>query len=223
MTVLPTGPDADPSAGERYLLLADITGYTGFMTGVEIEHGADFSQGIPAAYGILAGLLDSVVMGVAPAFDLVKLEGDAVFAVAPATRLDGDGDRVLERLDTMYRAFVDSRTRAIPSHDHVCIACPNVAHLDLKVILHRGHTVHQTVGASSDLLGPAVNLAHRLLKNTIRERIGSHPYVFLSDAAASGLGLEEVGVAHHEEYADAGPIDGRIVGLGAALPETAPR
>jgi len=48
MTDLPTGADADPSAGERYLLLADITGYTGFMAGVEIEHGADFSQGIPA-------------------------------------------------------------------------------------------------------------------------------------------------------------------------------
>jgi len=221
MTDLPTGADADPSAGERYLLLADITGYTGFMAGVEIEHGADFSQGIPAAYGILGGLLDSVVMGVAPAFDLVKLEGDAVFAVAPAARLDGDGDQVLDRLGTTYQAFIDSRTRAIPSNDHVCIACPNGAHLDLKVILHRGHTVRQTVGASSDLLGPAVNLAHRLLKNTVRERIGYRPYLFVTDAAAAGLGLGQIGLAHHEDYPDAGPIDGRVVGLGEPLPETA--
>jgi class 3 adenylate cyclase len=216
----PTGPDADPSAGERYLLLADITGYTGFMAGVEIEHGADFSRGIPAAYGILGGLLDSVVMGVAPAFDLVKLEGDAVFAVAPTARLDGDGDQVLERLGTMYQAFIDSRTRAIPSNDHVCIACPNVARLDLKVILHRGHTVRQTVGASSDLLGPAVNLAHRLLKNTVRDRIGSHPYLFLTDEAATALGLAGIGLGHHEDYPDAGPVDGRVVGLGESLPST---
>jgi class 3 adenylate cyclase len=222
MTALPTGPDADPSAGERYLLLADITGYTGFMAGVETEHGADFSQGIPAAYGILGGLLDSVVIGVAPAFDLVKLEGDAVFAVAPAARLDGDGDRVLERLGTMYQAFIESRTRAIPSNDHVCVACPNVAHLDLKVILHRGHTVRQTVGASSDLLGPAVNLAHRLLKNTVRERIGSRPYLFVTGAAAAGLGLAQIGLAHHEDYPDAGPVDGRVVGLGGPAPEATP-
>jgi hypothetical protein len=26
-------------AGERYLLLADISGYTGFMAGVEQDHG----------------------------------------------------------------------------------------------------------------------------------------------------------------------------------------
>ena len=75
---------ADPSAGERYLLLADISGYTGFLSGVEQEHGLDFSAGIPAAYGILADLLNSVIEGVEPDFALVKLEGDAVFAAAPA-------------------------------------------------------------------------------------------------------------------------------------------
>ena len=35
-------------------LLADISGYTGFMTGVEEAHGVDFSNGIPGAYPILA-------------------------------------------------------------------------------------------------------------------------------------------------------------------------
>ncbi len=54
---------ADAAAGERYLLLADITGHTGFMTGVEHEHGVDFSAGIPAAYAVLGDLLDSVIAG----------------------------------------------------------------------------------------------------------------------------------------------------------------
>ncbi len=53
-----------------------------------------------------------------------------------------------------YRAFIDARTAAIPANDHICTACPAVAYLDLKVILHRGHTVRQSVGASSDLLAP---------------------------------------------------------------------
>ena len=216
------GPAADPAAGERYLLLADISGYTGFMTGVEHEHGADFSAGIPAAYAVLGALLDSVVQGVEPDFSVVKLEGDAVFAAAPATRLDGHGQAVLDQLRAMYQAFLESRTHAIPANDHVCIACPAVAHLDLKVILHRGQVVRQAVGAGSDLLGPAVTVAHRLLKNTIRDQIGYQPYLFVTDAAASGLGLAEVGLVHREEYSDAGPVVGRIVELAGPVREAAP-
>ena len=204
---------ADAPAGERYLLLADITGYTGFMAGVEQEHGVDFSAGIPAAYSVLGDLLGSVVEGVEPDFSLVKFEGDAVFAAAPAVGLDGHGDQVLDKLGSMYRSFIDRRTKAIPANDHVCTACPAVAHLDLKVVLHRGHTVRQTIGGGSELLGPSVNLAHRLLKNTIRERIGSRPYIFVTDAAATALAIPEVGVAHGEVYADAGEIQGRVIEL----------
>jgi uncharacterized protein DUF2652 len=183
------------------------------MAGVEEAHGVDFSAGIPAAYSVLGDLLGVVIKGVAPDFSLVKLEGDAVFAVAPTAGLDGQGDRVLEKLGEMYGAFIDGRTRAIPATDHICVACPAVAHLDLKVVLHRGHAVLQTVGSGSDLLGPAVTVAHRLLKNTIRSRIGSRPYLFLTDAAATALGLPQVGLAHREEYPDTGPIQGRIVEL----------
>jgi class 3 adenylate cyclase len=206
---------ADPAAGERYLLLADISGYTSFLSGVEQEHGLDFSGGIPAAYGILAALLDTVIEGVGPGFALVKLEGDAVFAAAPAASLDGQGERVVEMIGATYRAFVESRTRAIPSSDHICTACPVVAYLDLKVVLHRGPAVRQSVGSGSDLLGPAVTVAHRLLKNTVRERIGNRPYLFVTDAAASGLGLSGIGLAHAEDYPDAGRIEGRIVELEA--------
>ena len=70
----PSGAEA--AAGERYLFLADISGYTGFMSGVEEEHGVDFSDGIPAAYSVLGDLLDAVVEGVKPDLALVKLEGD---------------------------------------------------------------------------------------------------------------------------------------------------
>jgi hypothetical protein len=154
-----------------------------------------------------------VIQGIEPDFAVVKLEGDAVFAAATAARLDGQGDRVLADLGTMYRGFVERRTAAIPSNDHVCTACPAVAHLDLKVVVHRGPAVRQAVGAGSDLLGPSVTVAHRLLKNTIRARIGNRPYLFLTDAAAGSLGVPEAGVAHAEEYADAGRIEGRVIEL----------
>lgn len=212
---------ADAPTGERYLLLADISGYTGFMAGVEQEHGIDFGAGIPAAYSVLGALLDAVIQGVEPDFALVKLEGDAVFATAPAASLDGQGGQVLERLGATYRAFIDSRTRALPASDHICMACPAVAHLDLKVVLHRGYAVRQRVGSGSDLLGSAVTVAHRLLKNTVRERIGFRPYLFLTDAAATALGLPAIGLAHVEEYPDAGRIPGRIVELGGPQPGSA--
>jgi Protein of unknown function (DUF2652) len=207
---------AAASAGDRYLFLADISGYTVFLSGVEQEHGLDFSEGIPAAYSILSDLLDTVVEGVRPDLELVKLEGDAVFAAAPAPGLDGQGERVIQRIRDTYRSFVDARTRAIPANDHICTACPNVAHLDLKVILHRGPAVHQPVGSGSDLLGPAVTVAHRLLKNTVRDRIGARPYIFITDAAAKGLGVPEIGLAHGEDYPDAGQVRGRIVELASS-------
>jgi hypothetical protein len=202
-------------AGDRYLLLADISGYTAFMAGVEGAHGVDFSAGIPAGYAVLGELLDSVVEGVQPEFEVAKLEGDAVFAVAPAATLDGQGDEVLRRLQALHEAFRTRRDQqALSARDHVCTACPVVANLDLKMVLHRGQAVRQTVGAQTELLGPAVNVAHRLLKNSIQARLGYRPYLFLTDAAANGLLLGDAGVQHREDYADVGSVSGRVVPLG---------
>jgi hypothetical protein len=205
----------DASATEGYLLLADISGYTGFLTGVEQAHDVDFSGGIPAGYAVLGLLLDSVVEGVEPEFAVAKLEGDAVFATAPADALDGHGDAVVGHLRAVHRDFRARRAEARKANDHVCTACPAVGNLDLKMVLHRGRTVRQTVGSRTEILGPAVNVAHRLLKNTIQSRIGYRPYLFLTDAAAAALGLAEVGIEHREEYPDVGSIGGRIVDLAA--------
>ena len=208
---IPTQTDA--SASEGYLLLADISGYTGFLTSVEEAHEVDFSGGIPAGYTVLGQLLDSVVEGVEPEFGVAKLEGDAVFATAPAAGLDGHGDAVVSHLQDVHRAFRARRAEAKTASDHQCTACPVVGNLDLKMVLHRGRVVRQTVGSRTEILGPAVNVAHRLLKNTIQARIGARPYLFVTDAAATGLGLTEAGVEHGEEYADVGSIRGRIVDL----------
>ncbi|MBM7503450.1 DUF2652 domain-containing protein [Agromyces aurantiacus] len=213
---------ADAPAGDRYLLLADISGFTSFLASVEEAHGVDFSEGIPIAYSLLAELLDSVTTGLSPEFALVKLEGDAVFACAAAASLDGEGAGVLDRIATMYAGFLAARTRATPGPEHVCTACPNVAYLDLKVILHRGVCVRQSVGGGSDLLGPAVTVAHRLLKNGIRDRIGYRPYLFVTDAAATGLGVTGVGLAHQEQYPDAAEVRGSILDLRAPLAPLAP-
>jgi len=163
---------------------------------------------------VLGQLLDSVVEGVEPEFGVAKLEGDAVFATAPAQALDGQGDAVVRHLQAVHDAFRARRAVAKHAADHVCTACPVVGSLDLKMVLHRGRVVRQTVGSRTEILGPAVNVAHRLLKNTIQARIGARPYLFMTDAAATGLGLPGVGVEHREDYPDVGPIGGRILELG---------
>jgi hypothetical protein len=158
-----------------------------------------------------------VIDGVEPAFEVAKLEGDAVFAVAPADGLDRQGQAVLDRLRAVYRAFDVVREERKAATDHVCTACPVVGSLDLKMVLHRGPAVRQRVGASSELLGPAVNVVHRLLKNTIQSRLGYHPYLFLTDAAAAGLGLAGIGVEHVEDYPDVGQVQGRVIQLNESV------
>ena len=130
------------------------------------------------------------------------------------TSLDGCGDALLDQLQAVYRAFTLRRTEAQPKEDHICAACSVVGNLDLKMVVHRGQVVRQTVGTHSELLGPAVNVAHRLLKNDIQARIGRRPYLFMSDAAADALGVPDVGLDHTESYSDVGTIEGRIVELG---------
>jgi hypothetical protein len=210
-----TPTHADPVAAQRYLLLADISGYTAFLNAVEQAHGVDFSAGLPAGYEVLGTLLDTVVDGVQPAFDIAKLEGDAVFGVAPAERLDGDGEAVVDRLRAVYQAFAVLRDdRRTSASDHICTGCPVVGSLNLKMVLHRGQAVRQTVGSNPELLGPAVNVVHRLLKNSIESRLGYRAYVFVTDAAAAGLGLTGAGIEHLEGYPDVGHVQGRVLEIG---------
>ena len=209
---------------ERYLVLIDISGYTAFLAGVEETHGQDFSAGLPAGYEALGKLIQGLIDDLAPVFELVKVEGDAVFASAPAGALDGRGDAVSGHLGNLYRAFVGRRdVMAVTATDDKCTACFAVTRLDLKVVIHRGLAVRQTMGGSADLVGPAVNVAHRLLKNTVRDVIGPRPYLLLTQPAAEKLGQPDAGLAHREDYPDVGAIEVRVIdlaGLAGITPTT---
>lgn len=201
-------------ASERYYLLADISGYSAFLASVEQAHGVDFSLGIPAGYEILGALLDVVVQGLQPAFAIAKVEGDAVFGVAAVTELDAVSASLLGSLRSVVAQFREvQREQAVTASDHVCTACPVAGTLWLKMLLHRGFGVQVAGGSHTELHGPAVTLVHRLLKNHVSARIGARPYLFVTDAAATRLGLAAAGVGHVETYPDAGVVAGRIVTL----------
>jgi hypothetical protein len=208
-------------AEEGYLLLADISGYTGFIQNVGDAHGVDFSVGIPPGFALLGQLLDSVAAGLRSPFRVAKFEGDAVFAVAPTSELDGRGADLLAIVGDTYRRFVDTRGEAyVAQQGHECSACPLVGTLDLKMVLHEGPYVAQAVQWQIDLHGGAVNAVHRMLKSTVAETVGHRHYLYLSDHAAGRLGLADAGFAHVESY-DIGDISGRVLDLETVVGGTA--
>src|SRR3954466_3289231 len=124
-------------ASEQYFLLADISGHSAFLAGVEETHGVDLSHGIPAGYELLGALLDVVVQGIQPTFAVVKVEGDAVFGVAAAAELDaGSGSLLATLRDVVDRFHEVKLQQATFASDHVCTACPVAGNLWLKMLLH---------------------------------------------------------------------------------------
>ncbi|MFI5259918.1 MAG: DUF2652 domain-containing protein [Candidatus Limnocylindrales bacterium] len=91
------------------LLLADISGYTGFLQVVAQAHRDDAFAGgrVPDAYSLMSSLLDGIIERIVPPFTLSKVEGDAVFAFA---RVDADvpsGPALLDCLSACYESFRD--------------------------------------------------------------------------------------------------------------------
>lgn len=201
------------SAQEGYLLVADISGYTGFMEGVGDAHGFDYTEGIPPGFELMGVLLDSVAEGLAGPFAVAKFEGDAVFAVAPSGEFDGRGSDLLAVLRDAYRRFIAARQKADPTqYDHECSACMLVGNLDLKMVLHEGSYVSQAVHGQSELLGAAINTVHRMLKSSVAEEVGHRHFLHMTDVAAVRLGLTDAGAAHLETY-DIGAVPGRVLDL----------
>ena len=61
-----------PKPELAYFAIADISGYTSFLAGVELDHAQD----------IIADFMDTVVKGLRPPFRLATFEGDAAFVYA---------------------------------------------------------------------------------------------------------------------------------------------
>jgi hypothetical protein len=209
------GPNRAGSASGP-LLLADISGYTGFLQQVAEVHSDDAFAGgqVPDAYGLVSSLLDGIIERVVPPFTLSKVEGDAVFAFA---RDDEDlprGAALLDCLSACYRSFRDRLEGAKEIWMCRCAACARVDGLDLKFVLHAGGYVVQSIGGGRELVGPEVVMAHRLLKNHAAEIIGHSAYALITEVAASRLAVP-AGGAHGmtEVYEHYPPIAVRVYPL----------
>lgn len=179
------------------LLIGDISGYTAYLQGTELEHAED----------VLADLLETIVSGLEPAFQLSKLEGDAAFAYAPGRSLTPA--RVMDTVEAVYFDFQRRLRDITHSTTCDCNACVLIPNLDLKFVVHQGEYVVRRIARTEELTGPDVILVHRLLKGTGDAVVGAPAYAAYTAATIEAFDLDPsiLGfIAHVESFDDIGEV-----------------
>ena len=173
-------------------LIADISGYTGYLADVELDHAQD----------ILADLIGAVVTALRPNFRLAKLEGDAAFTFMTTEKIDGS--MLLDTIERCYFGFRRRRRDVRQATSCECNACARIPDLDLKFVVHHGVAIIQKVAGRQELLGSDVIVVHRLLKNEVVEKLGIKAYALLSQGCIEAAGLDpvELGMVGHVETYD---------------------
>lgn len=162
-----------------YLVIADISGYTSFVAGTELEH----------AQEILSDLLETICEDIESLLTIHKLEGDAVFAYAPEEKITR-GETILELVESTYAAFRDRQTNIKRATTCTCNACRNIPSLDLKFIAHHGDYIIQHVREIKEMVGSDVNLVHRLLKNHVADATGWKAYALFTERSLEHMGMQ---------------------------------
>jgi Protein of unknown function (DUF2652) len=188
------------------ILLADISGYTGFLNGVAEAHRALIIEADepPAAYAAVSTLLDAALAAIEPAFRLAKFEGDAVFAVADGT--EPNGEALLDCVRACFDAFHAKLAHAESEWSCTCNSCIRIRNLDIKFVVHNGDYVVHRIAHQEELVGVDVIVAHRLLKNHARDLVGDRPYALLSDATIKALAVPTEGMLAGEETYEGLPV-----------------
>ena len=184
------------------LLIADLSGYTHYLASVDLE-----------AIHVVCELLDTIATAFSP-YEVVKLEGDAVFCQA----FDGavSGEDTLALISQAYEQFVDHATRINTNSGCSCPACDLLPGLGLKFVVHHGEYAVHDIAGRAELVGPDVIVAHRLLKNAVGTQWGQRDYVLLTEQWADDLGVDVTtlgGEQHSEAYEHIGTVKCLILNL----------
>lgn len=178
-------------------VITDLSGYTGYLTGTELDHAQD----------VLADLLETTLGVLSPLLRLDKLEGDAAFLYAPEAAIDGS--TLLDALESAYFTF-RRRLRSIRQATTCqCNACRTIPTLNLKFVAHHGAFVRQRIMGREELAGRDVILVHRMLKNAVSARYRLHGYALLTAVCVTTMGLDPAALGlqpHIETYEHIGEI-----------------
>ncbi len=171
------------------IVLADISGYTKFTR----YH----AMAVMHAEQIITDLLETVIGTAEHPLTVGKLEGDAVFFYATA---EGNPAALVRDVSKQALMFFDAfraKERELISHPIcICEACRNVGTLKLKVIMHYGEGTFRSIQNFQEIGGTEVDLARRLLKNSIP----SKEYVLMTERFYQLAGnIGEISVQSHSE------------------------
>jgi uncharacterized protein YndB with AHSA1/START domain len=161
-------------------LIADISGYTSYLAGVELDHAQD----------IMADLVGTIVTALRPTFRLAKLEGDAAFTYAPAGKVDGT--LLLDAIERCYFGFRRRRRDVRQATSCECNACVRIPDLNLKFVVHHGQALHQKMAGRDELMGSDVIVVHRLMKNSVVEEFGMSAYALLTQRTVDAMVIDPV-------------------------------
>lgn len=188
------------------LVIADISGYTGYLAGSELEHAQD----------VLTDLMETVVRSVRPVLRLAKFEGDAVFTYAPEDTLDAS--MLLDTVEGAFFTFQKRQRNIRQATTCQCNACVQIPTLTLKFVAHHGSLVRQRIMGREELAGTDVIVVHRLLKNTVTEALGLRGYALLSAACVEAMGIDAAATGirpHRETYEHIGEVPAYVHDLEA--------
>jgi hypothetical protein len=167
---------ATPETG--FLVIADLTGYTAYLSRSELEH----------APAIAGDLLETIVGRLEPPYRLAKFEGDAAFLFVEDGR--ADASLLLDAIEASYVAF-RRRLRSIDQATSCdCNSCALAPRLDLKLFVHHGSYVRGRIAGRDELAGSDVILVHRLLKGVAAAEARGSGFALFTGAAVGALGLE---------------------------------
>ena len=162
------------------LVIADLTGYTAYLSRGEIEH----------APTIAGDLLETIVGRLEPPFRLAKFEGDAAFLFVEDGR--ADPSLLVDAIEASYLAF-RRRLRSIEATTTCsCNACGLAPRLDLKFLIHHGSFVRTVIAGREELAGSSVIVVHRLLKSATVSTARMKGFALFTSDALDALRLDPV-------------------------------
>jgi len=177
------------------ILIADMTGYTDFISSTELEHSSH----------IVNELLELIVEADTLGLTVSEIEGDAVlfYKMGEAVSCDDLVKQCLEIFDGFHRRL------KIIERDSICQCgvCQNASNLGLKFVAHFGPLKEISVANFRKASGLDMIVAHRLLKNDIDAAeyvLVTAPYL---RELNEGLGCDLNWQDSVQSYADIGDVD----------------
>jgi uncharacterized protein YndB with AHSA1/START domain len=193
------------TAHNGYLFIADISGYTAFLTSSEQDH----------ANPILQSILTALVEQVGEPLHFWRMDGDAVLAYSTSQEFPS-GEVFLTICENFYNSFATRQRDIIANTTCPCRACANVENLDLKIMVHHGSFEEMTFGPVTDISGSDVILVHRMAKTDVREVTGIRSYALFSEAAIKAMDVDAALTPYSQEIEHFGDVSMKVYDLGAA-------